>query len=170
MRGLEELLGVLDEQASILTDLVEIGERELQHILSFDGARVQGCVDEKKALLDADHGLARRRKSAISNVIEGLGLSEGDVETLRDLVPLLPAVGSRALAERCDLLEQRTAALRRVHEVNLEHAERGAKLAHAYTALLRGSMNPIPSKQYGASGRTSGPAAPGKASTVHRCA
>lgn len=168
MKGLPELLEVLDAQVALLDELIEVAEEERAHLIAFDPHRVQACVDEKRALLERDRALEEKRRDALDVVLDALGLTEEDVATIDDLAAMLPKDDAEAIRLRATSLREKVVALKAHHAVNQEHTERALRWIHAYVGLLRGAAEPAPTNGYAPTGRSTQNTPAGKTSTVHR--
>lgn len=163
MKSLGELVRVLDEQTALIDELIEVAERERTHLIAFEPHRIQACVEEKRALLERERALEERRQVALASVLEALGVSGEDAETVDDLAALLPDGGP--LRESAGRLRERVEALGAHHAINQEHTERALRWVNAYVGVLRGAAEPTPTNRYAPSGRT---ATGGAAPTVNR--
>lgn len=168
MKGLDELVEVLDAQIALVDALVEVAQRERVHLIAFEPHRVQACVDEKRILLDRGSHLEELRQDALEDILEALALTTDDAPSVEDLIPLLPAPARDALRERAARLRDQVETLKTHHTVNQLHTERALRWVNAYVGLLRGATEPAPTNRYAASGRNSATPAPGATSTVHR--
>lgn len=166
--GLADLLRVLDAQAALVDELIEVAIRERDHLIAFEPHKIQACVDEKRALMERERALEEQRQDALADVLEALGVTEADVATVEDLAPLLPGDGAEAIRTRATALRERVATLKAHHTVNQEHTERAVRWVHAYVGLLRGASEPAPSNRYAPSGRSTQAAQSARTSTVHR--
>ncbi|GMV41758.1 MAG: hypothetical protein AMXMBFR64_34740 [Myxococcales bacterium] len=164
MIAVGELVQVLDEQTALVDELIEVAERERAHLIAFEPHRIQACVEEKRALLERERALEERRQVALASVLDALGVSAEDAETVDDLAALLPSHGGE-LRESAARLRERVQALGAHHAINQEHTERALRWVNAYVGVLRGAAEPTPTNRYAPSGRT---ATGGTAPTVNR--
>lgn len=168
VRGLDELVRILDAQAALVEELIEIAIRERGHLVAFEPHKIQACVDEKRALMDRERALEEQRRDALADVLEALGLTDQDVATVDDLAAMLPKEGAEAIRERAAALRERVGTLQAHHAVNHEHTERALRWVHAYVGLLRGASDPTPTSGYAPSGRSTQTAQTSRTSTVHK--
>lgn len=136
--GLE---AALDDHVNRMRELVELSQREQQHLLAFEVRELVSCTEEKRALTAqlerSEHGI--RQELEACGVV--LGLERPRTTTVKDVSDRCSAEAQQALASRVTCLQALAGSLRELQGMTLVQAERGQRLVRAYASLLRSNHN-----------------------------
>ena len=149
--SLEVALGA---QIEILRALVEVAQREQQHLIAVETEQIHLCVDRRRTLL-ANLDLANNTtEHAVDALREACAVSEQEAPTLFSLLGHLQPGHREQLRERCACLESLAQALGELNSINMVHAQRGMRIVRSYNALLADNGQVQTSDVYTKTGRT----------------
>ncbi|MGM0578348.1 MAG: flagellar export chaperone FlgN [Myxococcota bacterium] len=154
---LQALADALDGHIALTRQMVEIAQREQQHLIAFEPQALAGCTEEKRALMAQLEASAASVQATLEETARHEGLAaEGDGLTVRALCEHLAPARREPVETRAECLRALSSSLRELQAMTLVHAERGMRLVRSYGALLR-SEDPAaatePAGLYNASGK-----------------
>ena len=157
-----QLLDGLDRHIELLKSLVDLSQREQQHLITFEPKALVDITETKAGVaieLQASEGDLRQ---ALENLAREVSLPEDEELTMTAVIALTRGQEQSRLHERASLVRSLAANLHELQSVSLVHAERGMKLVQQYTALLRQTDADPQSGTYTAQGRTAKKSMPTK--------
>ncbi|MFT7624289.1 MAG: flagellar biosynthesis/type III secretory pathway chaperone [Myxococcota bacterium] len=110
---MNHLLAVLDEEVCVLEALVQVTQKEQQHLLAFEPAGLELLLDQKSRLLAREEDLRAHRERLV-----------GSGRTLLQHIESLPGQQGRVLATRRSRLRALLGALGELNQVAGLHAKR----------------------------------------------
>ena len=164
------LASALDAHIMLMRDLVEVSQREQQHLIAFETRALAACTEEKRVLMSQIAASEASVRQALDESYAAFELTpEGEEQTITELVGALPEARREELSARTSQLRSLTGSLQELQAMSLVHAERGLLFVKAYTSLLKsvqGEESDEPNVLYDSTGRARREPAPG--STVSR--
>ena len=157
-----QLLDGLDRHIELLKSLVDLSQREQQHLIAFEPKAMVELTEAKAGVaidLQASEGSLREALEALANEVN---LPEDQELTMTAVIALTRGQDQVRLHERASLVRALAENLRELQAVSLVHAERGVKLVQQYTSLLRRTDAEPTSGTYTAQGRTAKKSIPTK--------
>ena len=131
------LCDALDRHVSLMGELVELSQREQQHLLAFEVRSIVDCTEEKRLLTGQLELSERRIRDSLVAAAEAQNLPEPNTLTVTQLCQHLDKATSEALLASVGCLQALAASLRELQGMTLVQAERGQRFVRAYAALLR---------------------------------
>ena len=138
--GLE---AALDDHVNRMRQLVELSQREQQHLLAFEVRQLVSCTEEKRILtgqLEQSEHAIREQLELCGHAIEA---ERPQAVTVKDVCEHISPTSREALESRVTCLQALAGSLRELQGMTLVQAERGQRLVRAYASLLR-SNNDAP--------------------------
>jgi flagellar biosynthesis/type III secretory pathway chaperone len=156
MKEREVNLGVaLSAQIEILRALVEVAQREQQHLIAVETDNIHVCVERRRTLLENLETANGSTEHAVDALRETLNLDKQKVPSLSSLLRHLEPGHRDQLNERCACLESLAQALGELNSINMVHAQRGMRIVRSYNALLADNGRVQTVDVYTKNGRTS---------------
>ena len=149
--SLEVALGA---QIEILRALVEVAQREQQHLIAVETDQIHVCVERRKTLLANLDVANSTTEHAVDALRNELTLSKEKAPTLSSLLRFLQPGHREQLSERCACLESLAQALGELNSINMVHAQRGMRIVRSYNALLSDNGHVQTAGVYTKTGRT----------------
>jgi hypothetical protein len=133
--------------------MVEVAQREQQHLLAVESDQIHVCVMQRKTLFERLDSANGATEEAVSALRETLGLDKEQAPTLSRLFKRLEPAYREHLRERCACLESLAQALGELNAINMVHAQRGLRVVRGFTALLADNGHVEASDAYTKNGR-----------------
>ena len=133
------LCDALDRHVSLMRELVELSQREQQHLLAFEVRPLVGCTEEKRLLTGQLESSERRIRDGLTATAETLNLPEPNTLTVTQLCEHVDDATREILSDAVTCLQALASTLRELQGMTLVQAERGQRFVRAYAALLRSS-------------------------------
>ena len=154
MRGsLEELKGLLVEQKSVLTDMLELSREERRIIISGEAEKLEDIVRQEMRTLSKLNAIEKRRTALHHDISAELGIPENDVT--------VSAIVEHAEPDERDVFKELqaelTVLLKRHTDLNKENRElikAHIEYTDAMMDILVDSEDPL-NNFYGGDGKTS---------------
>ncbi len=154
MSNQKTLIQSLDHLKSILSDLVEVAQREQRHLIAFEPDAIQQCNAERAQLLEDQEVVEVRVRNSMELVRREMKIDGDKAPTLVKMADFLPIPMQKVLRERCACLQALAGTLRELHSMNALHAERGLRTVRGYMQMLAGSAKDAGAQTYTARGRS----------------
>jgi flagellar biosynthesis/type III secretory pathway chaperone len=156
VRALDEALA---DHITVIRELVDIAQREQQHLIAFETEPLEACLTTKQAMVERANVAERRTRDATTKVRVLSDVSVEEASSLRHLASRLPGEMGRETLDRCSRLRSLAQTLDELQAISAVHAERGLNVVRAWTNLLTTSAD---AGAYGSDGRRSNrPVSPG---------
>ena len=155
--AIQTLCDLLDRHITLMRELVELSQREQQHLLAFEVRGLVGCTEEKRALTGQLESSETSIRDGLTSSAKALGLEPSATLTVTHLCEHVDDATGTILTDAVTCLQALAGTLRELQGMTLVQAERGQRFVRAYAALLRSSAadtENASSDLYTAKGRT----------------
>lgn len=136
---IQTLCDVLDRHITLMRELVELSQREQQHLLAFEVRGLVGCTEEKRALTGQLEASERSIREGLNAAAHVLNVSPSSTITVTQLCDYVDDETGTILTDAVTCLQALAGTLRELQGMTLVQAERGQRFVRAYAALLRSS-------------------------------
>lgn len=137
--AIQTLCDTLDRHTALMRELVELSQREQQHLLAFEVRGLVGCTEEKRALTGQLENSERNIREGLTSAAQALKLEHSSTLTVTQLCEHVDEATGTTLTDAVTCLQALAGSLRELQGMNLVQAERGQRFVRAYAALLRSS-------------------------------
>ncbi len=135
----QTLCDALERHVTLMRELVELSQREQQHLLAFEVRALVDCTEEKRALTVQLEGCERCIRDALTEAATAMRLPESSTLTVTQLCEHVDEATGTILTDAVMCLQALASSLRELQGMTLVQAERGQRFVRAYAALLRSS-------------------------------